>query len=225
MKGQQLPLSVQLSQTAEFINFFPGPNDDVLEAVRRFATGEGGGAILLFGAPRSGKTHLLRAASNACGERGRYRSMRSGEIDGSAAATADELVCIDDVDAVCGQHEAELALLRLIDRLRANDTRLLLAAAAAPSRLPLQLPDLRTRLSAAAILGLKPLRDEDRRVLLQQSARNRGLELPDEVSGWLLNRVERDAGSLLAALDRLDHAALSAQRRLTLPFVQQILSA
>ena len=95
-----------------------------------------------------------------------------------------------------------------------------------PAELPLApLPDLRTRLAACAVFGLKPLADADLRALLQKRARRRGLELPDEVAEFLLRRLPRDVPSLLAALDTLDRNSLSAQRRLTIPFVQQALPA
>jgi chromosomal replication initiation ATPase DnaA len=52
-------------------------------------------------------------------------------------------------------------------------------------------------------------------------ARARGLELPADAARYLLSRLPRDAGSLVEALDRLDRALLSAQRRLTVAFLQQ----
>ena len=42
---------------------------------------------------------------------------------------------------------------------------------------------------------------------------------------WLVHRMPRDMHSLCGVLDRLDEAALAAQRRLTLPFLRQVLEA
>lgn len=224
MKGEQLPLSVQLRQTPELDNFFVGPNADAVQALRDLA-GKTSGAILLFGAERSGKTHLLQATARA-GVRAIYLPLRTllpSGVEGLAGAVLRDPICIDDVETVCGREAWELALLRLLDDARAHHARLLLSATAAPTRLPLCLPDLRTRLEASAVIGLKPLRDSDRRALLLMSASRRGLEISDEVIAWLLNRCARDAGSLLTALEELDRAALSAQRRLTVPFLQQTL--
>jgi DnaA family protein len=39
---------------------------------------------------------------------------------------------------------------------------------------------------------------------------------------WLLSHLPRDPHTLIAALDRLDQASLAEQRRLTLPFAQQV---
>jgi DnaA family protein len=94
----------------------------------------------------------------------------------------------------------------------------------APARLAGISADLRSRLEAMALLGLKPLRESDRRELLRLHARQRGLDLPDEVVDWLIARLRRDAGTLIAALDEIDRASLSAKRRATLPFVQQVLT-
>ncbi|MBI3171531.1 MAG: hypothetical protein HYZ32_02940, partial [Hydrocarboniphaga effusa] len=71
-----------------------------------------------------------------------------------------------------------------------------------------------------AIFGLKPLTDDDRGQFLRERARARGLELPEEAARYLLIHLPRGTGDLLQALDALDRASLSAQRRLTLPFVQ-----
>ena len=40
---------------------------------------------------------------------------------------------------------------------------------------------------------------------------------------WLLRRVERDLGSLTVLLERLDRESLAAQRRVTVPFLRQVL--
>jgi DnaA family protein len=60
---------------------------------------------------------------------------------------------------------------------------------------------------------------------LQLRARLRGLELPEETWQWLQRRVPRDMRTLYELLDTLDEAALSAQRRLTVPFIREVLRA
>src|SRR3546814_3070560 len=110
-----------------------------------------------------------------------------------------------------------LALLRLIDRRRADGYSFLLSASAPPEHLPVALPDLRTRLAACVVLGLLPLDDDERAALLKSRAHARGLTLPDEVTRWLLKTQSRTPGALVDALDTLDRHSLREQRRLTLP--------
>ncbi|MES0874492.1 DnaA regulatory inactivator Hda [Sinimarinibacterium thermocellulolyticum] len=219
MKGAQLALAVQLRDTASFDSYFAGPNLDVVTALRELAQ-----PLALFGPKGSGRTHLLQAA---CREhRGAYLPLAAiaGEnpelLAGFERARA---VFIDDVDAVAARRDWCLALLRLLDALRSAGRPHALAMNAAPERLLLALPDLRTRLNQCALFGLKPLDDDERAALLRLRARHRGLDLPDEVTRWLLNTRSRDTGSLLDALDALDRAALSAKRRLTLALAQSVL--
>jgi len=59
---------------------------------------------------------------------------------------------------------------------------------------------------------------------LKLRARHRGLELPEETAQYLLRRLPRDMATLYDWLDLLDVAALAAKRRLTVPFVREVLA-
>ena len=52
----------------------------------------------------------------------------------------------------------------------------------------------------------------------------RGLELRPEVADFILNRHRRDLHALVSLIERLDEAALAAQRALTLPFVRGVMA-
>ena len=67
--------------------------------------------------------------------------------------------------------------------------------------------------------ALAPLGDDERLEAVRLRARNRGLEMPEEVARYILARYPRDLDSLFALLDRLDRASLAEQRRLTIPFL------
>ena len=219
MRGQQLALSVQLRESASFDSFFCGPNAAAVAALQQAQ-----GALLIYGALGSGRTHLLQAVARA--QHCAYLPMAEIHQMGPEVLEGLEhspLICLDDLDAVTSNRDWALALLRLLDQRHTQGTAVVIASATPPDRMEIALPDLRTRLMRAAIFGLKPLTDEDRTQLLRERAQARGLDLSPEVSRWLLTQLARDTGSLLAALEQLDRASLSAKRRLTLPFVQTVL--
>lgn len=228
MKGDQLALAVQLPQTPCFDNFFAGPNAEIVLALRAgFETGAVP-AIWLYGAAGAGKSHLLQAAILHAGADALYAPLRTMRLpdEGPFDAFADvPLLALDDVETAASHQGMALHLLRLIDQRRLRRLPMLLSAEAAPSRIPVATPDLRTRFSGMALLGLKPLRESDRRELLHLHAQARGLDLADETMAWLLAHLRRDPSTLIAALERLDQATLSAKRRPTLLFVQQALSS
>ena len=70
---------------------------------------------------------------------------------------------------------------------------------------------------------LQPLGEEEKLDLLRLRARVRGLELEEGVAGFLLRRCDRDVTALMAILDRIDRASLLDRRRVTIPFVKQVL--
>jgi DnaA family protein len=47
--------------------------------------------------------------------------------------------------------------------------------------------------------------------------------LPEETANYLVTRFPRDLRSLCGLLDTLDVASLAAQRRLTVPFIKQVI--
>lgn len=223
MRGEQLVLGVQLSQAPGFDNFFAGPNSATCDALRRLARAQGLYSACLVGGAASGKTHLLRAAVSESAEGSLYLGLRELHAVDLADLESVPLLALDDVDA--GSDDMALPLLRLIDGRRARGLPLLVSSRSAPAQLAELLADLRTRLSAMALLPLRHFRDADRQALLQHLALKRGLDLPEESTRWLISHLPRDPGSLIATMDRLDAAALSQQRRLTLPFLQQVLRA
>jgi len=50
------------------------------------------------------------------------------------------------------------------------------------------------------------------------------MKLPVDVGRFLLNRLSRDMNTLLETLDKLDNASLEAKRKLTIPFVKEVLA-
>jgi DnaA family protein len=134
-----------------------------------------------------------------------------------------ECVCLDDVDAVAGRLEWERALFELYRESEERGGRLIAAAASPPALLRWALPDLGSRFGASAIFQLRVLDESDQREALRLRAHLRGLELPPQTARWLQRRFPRDMHSLYGLLDTLDEAAIVAQRRLTVPFIREVL--
>ena len=222
----QLALPLQLADHAVFASFLDSGNETLVATLKSLAAGRSGQGCWLWGAAATGKTHLLQAACDRAGDRSIYLPMETlaGAGPGILEGLGDrELVCIDDVDRVAGIGDWELALFTLFNDLDASDGQLVVSASAAPRKCGFELADLASRMSRLPVFQLQAL-DEDRlAAALQLRAGHRGLELPDETASYLLKRSRRDMASLYDLLDRLDLEALRAQRRLTIPFVRDVL--
>ena len=230
LDAAQLPLKLAVSRARRFTNFEVVPdNAELVDAVRRIATEQVPQRVLIAGDAGSGKSHLLEAASEAASAGGDavafvpMRDWRSQCVDAVRGLGRSGLVCIDDIDAVAGDRRWEEALLALVEASAPRGTRMLVSACAAPANIPFELADLRSRLSAATLYRLRELDDESRARALRRHASGRGIEIPDDVVGYVLARHRRDMPSLVALLDRLDYHSLSRQRRLTVPFVRGLI--
>ena len=229
----QLPLRLALSGGRRFGDFeATTENAELVDAVRRSAVERTPGRLLIVGDAGSGKSHLLEAAIEAASAGGDavafvpMRDWRSQRVDAvRGLGRGGGLLCIDDVDAAAGDRGWEEALLALVEESASWRTRIVFSAGAVPSNVPFVLADLRSRLSAATLYRLRELDDESRARALRRHASGRGIEIPDDVVGYVLTRYRRDMPSLVALLDRLDHHSMARQRRLTVPFVRDLIEA
>ncbi|WP_106478303.1 DnaA regulatory inactivator Hda [Phytohalomonas tamaricis] len=225
----QLPLGVGLRDEATFANFMPSGNAPLVERLRHQLDDEGEPFVFLWGREESGRSHLLQAACHEAGGRdARALYLPLTELGHFPPHMLEgleqlDLVAIDDLEVVAGRKRWEEALFHCFNRLRDAGRRLIIATSAPPRQLPIALPDLASRLTWGATFHLKPLDDVGRAQALQLRARVRGMQLPDEVARYILHRGPRQLSMLFDDLSRLDHASLSAQRKLTIPFVKQSL--
>jgi DnaA-homolog protein len=227
---RQIPLSLRLADRAVFASFLPARNAEALEHARRLADAAVTGLTWLCGAGGAGKTHLLQAICAAASAQARaaylpLREMAALGVGVLEGLTQLECVCLDDIDRVVGQLEWERAIFALLREIEDGGGRLIAAAQAPPALLQWALADLGSRCAAATMLPLRVLDESEQRAALELRARLRGLELPAETSRWLQRRFPRDMRSLYELLDTLDSAALAAQRRLTIPFIREVLAA
>ena len=222
----QLALPLQLADHAVFASFLDHGNETLVSTLVGLSSGDAGQGCWLWGSPATGKTHLLQAVCDQAGDRSVYLPLdmlaaAGPEILEGLASRG--LVCIDDIDHVAGQDEWEVALFNLFNDLQESGGQLIVSACSAPRESGIVLADLASRMSRLPVFQIRALDEQQRVAALQLRARHRGLELPDDTAGYMLKRSRRDMASLYGLLDRLDLEALRAQRRLTIPFVRDVL--
>ncbi len=186
-------------------------------------------SVYLWGGEAVGKSHLLYAFCRRvaeCGGTPAYVPLKELATLGPETVQALEgadAVCVDDLHHITGDPLWERVLFQLYDRMQGLERPLVIAADRSPRALNMGLSDLQTRLAWGLVYQLRPLDDNGKFAMLRKRAHARGLDLPEDVAAFLLRQAPRDPRSLCAVFDSLDHAALVAQRRLTVPFVRQLL--
>jgi DnaA-homolog protein len=226
---EQLLLNVQLHEQSTFDTFTAGDNVQVLAALKQAVAAQGERFVYLFGEAGVGRSHLLQACCHFAEKQparalylplSQAQQLRPDVLEGAQTFS---LICLDDVDAISGDAAWEEALFHLYNNLRDAECALVVSANVAPAALPIKLADLRSRLSWGLAFHVEGLSDEDKLSNLQLRASLRGFEMSAEVAKFILQRGRRDMASLIDAFDRLDKASLAEQRKLTIPFVKEVL--
>lgn len=224
---KQLTLDIGLQAGPTLGSFVAGANAAALDHLRLWV-GHGAQPALhspvptyLWGAPGSGKSHLLEGVRTALGEQGaRVGCLHAGL---GAPPPFDErwsAVLMDDVQAYSPVQQQ--AAFSWFVQAQALQRGVVAAGTLPPADLPLR-EDLRTRLGWGHVFALQPLGEAGCRIALKAAADARGLQLPEEVVDYVLRRFSRDLGSLMELLAHLDGYALRTQRTLTIPLVRAML--
>ena len=227
--SSQLPLALRWPVQQRFDSFVVGENSHALAALRQAAQAAAMPWIFVVGASGCGKTHLLLSACAEAVTHGRSAQYlplaKLGQKRDAAIRDfgGSDLLALDDVDAIIADSAAQHALFDLYNRAKAENSTLLFAAKATPAQLQLSLADLVSRLSSCTRIVLKPLDENARREAVRQRAGARGLELDDAVLDWLFAHAPRDLGALSALIERMDRESLAAKRRITVPFLRELM--
>lgn len=228
--SKQLPLQLSFSQHLDLDSFVAEKNSECLDYLRHLTQGKGEKISYLWGKNGLGKTHLLQALCREMNQAGfsvvylPLAEAVSWPPDSLDYLDRYALICLDDVQAIANKPEWQEALFHLINRQYAQQDHYLILTGNQPvNGLSIQLPDLLSRFAWGVVYQLHELDDQGKAEAIRRRASNKGFEVGDEVLEYLFRHYTRDLPSMLCLLDQMDHASLSEQRKITVPFVRKLL--
>lgn len=233
-KVSQLTLSVQLPDDETFASFKSESNQMVVQQLTHFLdqvtnSNKQVHSMYLFGLSGVGKSHLLHASCAYADTLGitslclSFSELTQLSVDVLDGLENIDLVCLDDIQLIAGNKKWQQGVFDLYNRMVEQNKCLIITGDQSVTNLNISLPDLVSRLSWGLTEQVKPLSDEEKSFSLQYRAQQRGLYISDEVASFLINRLSRDMTSLIAALEQLDQASIREQRRITIPFIKDVL--
>ena len=179
--------------------------------------------LWFYGAPGVGKTHLGLLIA----ERFEFDYYDCSDISPSVAPELFEYldagtgVVLDRVDRWLHDASSESALFSWWKR---KENGLVLISETSPrADESITLPDLASRAHAAMILPLDSLDDDDIDRLFRCQLERLGIELAPEVLRFLNPRLPRNPAKLMDLLAAMDHESLRDQRKITVPWLKQLL--
>lgn len=184
------------------------------------------GRLAVVGPKSAGKTHLAHvwaARSDAV----MVSAMDLAKLGPDEIAPEDAVI-VEDVDRIAGLPEAEVveaeeALFHLLNRLHAGGGSVLVTGQGAPATWPIRLPDLVSRLATAAVAQVVPPDDALLSAVLTKLFADRQVSIPPDLVPFVLVRMERSFGAAMDLVDKLDRAALSLKRPISVRLATEVL--
>jgi chromosomal replication initiation ATPase DnaA len=201
--GGQLPLDLPHSPRVGGEDFLVGTcNRVAYDWLMRWPDWPGSG-LVLTGPAGSGKSHLAALWA--------------------APAKSAVAILIDPIESALGSPDQERALFHLLNCAKEQGGHVLLVARDAPSQWPVALPDLRSRLLAFPVTEIAPPDDAVLTGLLAKLFHDRQIAVTPELIEYLVRRIDRSFAAAQDAVARLDRAALSQGRGVTVALARAVL--
>ena len=227
--ADQIPLPLSFDKRFSMDNYFAPNGDYVTHELKALFDETGESLIGLWGGVDAGKTHLL----NACAHYARHCKLPFHLFDAAQLLEADaqsfsdfppgSVLGVDNLDLLSGNRAWEEQFYQLINRVKQGELRFVFSLSRNPRDIGFRLPDLKSRLMWGLLIALQSPDDDQLADLLKRRAQLLGLEINADVLNYLLNHFSRKLSDQMQLLYRLDHAALSRQRKITIPFIRETL--
>ena len=232
--SSQLSLGVTLKPQQQLGNFCFSGAPALAKTVELLLANVQADSIYVFGAEGVGKSHFLQgcvlqaqeigceAVHISCKELVNIPSYQANEC--LAGLDNNDLLCVDDIDCLVADNHWAQAWFHLYNKFMQRGNRLVISATSNPRNIDCNLNDLRSRLQLANVFQLSALDEADSGRLLQAKAKQKGLQLSDDQVAYIFSRSPRGLNNVLAVLDLLDAASWNEKRRITIPFIKQVMA-
>ena len=226
-----------------FENFVVGPSNRLAHASCVAVSQSPGNTynpLFIYGSSGLGKTHLLHAVCFEAQRRldnaviqflscedfvNRFiRAIEEGNLAGfqSQFRTVDALV-IDDVQFLREREHSQEEFFHTFNALYNNGKQIILSADSAPGKIPSIEERLISRFNWGLVTRIDPPSYETRVAIVQKKAHLRGLNITDEIAGYIARKVQANIRELEGALTTIYAVATTTSRQIDLELAQTAL--
>ena len=244
VNGQEQSLSVPLNPQYTFENFVVGKtNEFAYAAARKVAESRNVSfnPLFLYSGVGLGKTHLMHAIAwhikqqdpsrnivYLSAEKFMYKFVRALRYKDTTAFKEQfrsvDVLMVDDVQFMGGKDTTQEEFFYTFNSLIEEGRQIIISADKSPSDLDGIEARLKSRLSCGLVADIHPTDFDLRMGILQNKARQLGVELPEKVSEFLAQKITSNIRELEGALRRvIAHSQLLSDKEITLDMTQDVL--
>jgi chromosomal replication initiation ATPase DnaA len=218
VQPRQLAFALPHAESLSRDNFLEGPANAAGLALVDSWPDWPNRVMLLVGPEGSGKSHLAAIWAEEAGARATSaQALTAAAVPGALATGA---LVVEDLKP---SEFDERALFHLLNLAREDGAFVLITARVAPSALPIELRDLRSRLRAVPTVSLLPPDDQLFRALIVKFCADRQLSVDEAVVSFVATRIERSFAAARQAVEFLDTEALRLGRPVTRALAAELL--
>ncbi|OHB59499.1 MAG: hypothetical protein A2167_01365 [Planctomycetes bacterium RBG_13_46_10] len=241
--GQRSESGLKIHPDYTFDNFVVGPSNRLAHAscvAVSQSLGSTYNPLFLYGNSGLGKTHLLHAV--CCGALSRsngiviqlltceefinkfIRAIEQGNLAGfqNQFRSVDALV-IDDIQFLRERERSQEEFFHTFNTLYNNGKQIILSADSAPAEIPSLEARLISRFNWGLVARIDPPSFETRVAIVQKKAHIRGLDITDEIAGYIANKVQANIRELEGALTNIYALAVISNEQVSLELAQRAL--
>jgi chromosomal replication initiator protein len=237
---QRFQPSLRLHPDYSFENFVVGPSNRLAHAscvAISQSPGDTYNPLFIYGSSGLGKTHLLHAVCFEAQRRlnnaviqflscedfvNRFiRAIEEGNLAGfqSQFRTVDVLI-IDDVQFLREREHSQEEFFHTFNALYNNGKQIILSADSAPGKIPSLEERLISRFNWGLVTRIDPPSYETRVAIVQKKAHVRGLNISDEIAGYIARKVHANIRELEGALTTIYAVATTTGQEIDLELAQ-----
>jgi len=235
--------SLRLHPDYSFDNFVVGPSNRLAHASCVAVSQSPGNTynpLFIYGSSGLGKTHLLHAVCFEAQRRlnnaviqflscedfvNRFiRAIEEGNLAGfqSQFRTVDALV-IDDVQFLREREHSQEEFFHTFNALYNNGKQIILSADSPPGKIPSLEERLISRFNWGLVTRIDPPSYETRVAIVQKKAHVRGLNISDEIAGYIARKVHANIRELEGALTTIYAVATTTGQEIDMELAQTAL--
>lgn len=206
-----------------FKNLVVGPFNEMAQAAAWAVSETPGTAynpLFLYGGVGLGKTHILQAIGNKIIENhsnkkvryvpterfisGIVNSIRNHNIESfKSEHQKTDVLIIDDIQFLAGKEKTQEEFFHLFNSLYENNKQIILSSDRLPKSIPSLEERLRSRFEGGMIADIGLPDYETRLAILKTKAKQRGIDLPEKILGFISSNIKNNIRELEGALNRL----------------------
>ena len=212
-----------LNSRYAFENFIVGPFNEIAQAAA-WAISENPGTVynplFIYGGVGLGKTHLLQAIGNKIIEAssdkkvkyisaekfisGIVNSIRNQSIENfKSEYQKTDILIVDDIQFLAGKEKTQEEFFHLFNSLYEQDKQIVLSSDRLPKAIPALEERLRSRFEGGMIADIGSPDYETRLAILKSKIKQKEIELPEKILGFISSNIQNNIRELEGALNRL----------------------